>query len=382
MRSQGLRRGLDFKCTLTSTIAAMTTNPTLPFHIEGSRRPRPPSARTLYCDGSHGADFRPHSDLELSHWVPNLTPARYKADTSTEICLRFVADPQRERGFELVVNNHVDVDGTLALFVLAHGEAALPHRERLRQAAEMGDFQAWGDEPAQRLYQALALHFNDPARDGEDPSDVCEGAFAIVRAALDGAALPQTDAGIAALARSLELIESGAVERVELAERLVHYRVPARLSAAGLQRCLAVPPFDADLGAPVLLLPQARARRDGQRMQLISVASGDGWYHDLLYPHYCWAETPHRWRPPGLVHDRRTNRHRLDHAPLNQAADALNAVERGAGRWLVATELSPFAALPGRGFPVVLSCMSGEASALSTLAPQALAGLVAPLVLA
>jgi hypothetical protein len=30
----------------------------------------------------------------------------------------------------------------------------------------------------------------------------------------------------------------------------------------------------------------------------------------------------------------------------------------------------------------VLSCMSGEAPALSTLAPQALAGLVAPLVLA
>ena len=59
----------------------------MPVHLEGSRRPRPRSARTIYCDGSHDAAFRPAVDLELSHWVPNLTPARYKADTSTEICM-------------------------------------------------------------------------------------------------------------------------------------------------------------------------------------------------------------------------------------------------------------------------------------------------------
>ena len=350
----------------------MNTTP-LSIHIDGSRRPRPTSARTLYCDGVHDAAFRPGADLELSHWVPNLTPARYKADTSTEIALNFLADPARERGFELVLNNHVDVDGTLALFVLAHGEAVLPHRALLVQAAEMGDFQAWGEPAAQRLYQALALYFNEPARDAADPADVCEGAFAIVRAALAGAPLAQADAGLAALRRSLALIESGAVERVELGARLVHYRVPSAPAADDLARCLVVPPFDSDLDAPVLLLPQARARRDGQRVQLISVAGADGWYHDLLYPHYCWAETPHRWRPPGLHHDRRTNRHRLHHAPLHRIAGALNDAERGRGRWRVAEQLSPFGALPGRGFPVVLSCLHGDAPVPSTIAPSTLA---------
>jgi len=353
----------------------MLLEPILPIHIAGSRRPRPPAARTLYCDGSHDTAFRAGADLELSHWVPNRTPPQYKADTSTEICLRFVADPARERGFELALNNHVDIDGTLSLFVLAHGEAVLPHRERLVQAAAMGDFQAWGDEPAQRLAQALALHFNDPARDAEDPVAVCEGAFAIVRAALAGSPLPQADAGVAALARSLALIEAGEVERVELGARLVHYRVPQRLAAgAALASWLAVPPFDADLGSGALLLPQARARRDGERLQIVSVAGADGWFHDLLVPHYCWAETPQRWRPPGLVHEQRTNRHRLDWAPLNGLADELNAVERAPGRWTVASELSPFAALPGRGFPVVLSFMRGLEPAPSAIAPQALAG--------
>ena len=185
-------------------------------HLEGSRRPRPPSARTIYCDGSHDAAFRPGIDLELSHWVPNLTPARYKADTSTGICLRFVADAAREGGFELAVNNHVDIDGTLALFVLSHAELALAHRALLVQVAEMGDFQGWGEPPAQRLYQALVLHLHDPARQQADPLERCEGAFALVRAALEGAPLPQADAGIAALQRSLALLQSDQIERVAL----------------------------------------------------------------------------------------------------------------------------------------------------------------------
>ncbi|HEY6510759.1 MAG TPA: DUF6687 family protein, partial [Burkholderiaceae bacterium] len=138
-------------------------------HLEGSRRPRPRSDRTIYCDGAHDAAFRPGIDLELSHWVPNLTPARYKADTSTAICLRFVADSSRERGFELAVNNHVDVDGTLALFVLSQPELALTHRTLLVQVAEMGDFQGWGDPPAQRLYQALVLNLRDSSLQQADP---------------------------------------------------------------------------------------------------------------------------------------------------------------------------------------------------------------------
>lgn len=339
-------------------------------HLEGSRHPRPRSARTIYCDGAHDAAFRPGVDLELSHWIPNLTPARYKADTSTEICLRVVAGAGRERGFELALNNHVDIDGTLALFVLAHPDLALAYRDLLVQVAEMGDFQGWGEPPAQRLYQALALTLRDPALKQADPLEVCERAFAIVRAALEGAPLPQADAGIAALQRSLALLESDQIERVQFGARAVHLRVPEHLAAPDLARCLAVPRFDADLNAPVLLAPQARAKRDAQRLLLMSVQAGDGWYHDLLYPGYCWAETPDRWRPPGLLRDEGRQQHRLDHAPLRQAAAELNAAERQPGQWAVAESMSVFGGLAGRGFPVVLSLLHEGWAAASALPPQ------------
>lgn len=334
--------------------------------------------RTIYCDGAHGAAFRPGVDLELSHWVPNLTPERYKADTSTEICLRFVADAARERGFDLAVNNHVDVDGLLALFVLAHPELALVHRQLLVEAAEMGDFLAWGELPAQRLYQALVLQLLDPARAGADPAATCEAAFALIRTALQGAPLAQAEAGMAALGRSLASLESGAVARVPLGPRAVHFIVPAPLSR-DLGRCIVVPRFDSSLEAPILLLPHARARRDAQRLQLISVQAEEGWFHDLLYPAYCWAETPGRWRPPGLVRTPGRDNHDLEHAPLRHAAAELNAAERARGRWAVADSMSVFGGLAGRGFPVVLSLLHDAAAAPSSLSPQQLANLLAPL---
>ena len=88
------------------------------FDIQGSRRPRPVSARTIYCDGSAGEGFRPGVDMELSHWLPNRTPPRFKADSSTEICLNFAATGGALADYDLTLNNHVDVDGVLSMFAV------------------------------------------------------------------------------------------------------------------------------------------------------------------------------------------------------------------------------------------------------------------------
>src|SRR5262245_42662144 len=125
------------------------------FHIEGSARPRPAARGVIYCDGGTDDQFREGVDLELSHWIPNRTPDGLKADTSTEICLEFVASGDQR--FDLVVNNHVDVDGMLAVLTLVAGPWALEHRRTLTQTAAMGDFWAWGDPPAQALFQSLTL---------------------------------------------------------------------------------------------------------------------------------------------------------------------------------------------------------------------------------
>jgi hypothetical protein len=109
------------------------------FHIQDSQRPRPSARGVIYCDGDTDDQFREGVDLQLSHWIPNQTPDRFKADTSTDICLNFVASGDQR--FDLVVNNHVDVDGLLAVFTLVSGEWALTHRQTLTQAAEMGRHQ-------------------------------------------------------------------------------------------------------------------------------------------------------------------------------------------------------------------------------------------------
>jgi len=52
------------------------------FHVEGSQRPRPSAREVIYCDGGTDEHFREGVDLELSHWIPNQTPDRFKAGRS------------------------------------------------------------------------------------------------------------------------------------------------------------------------------------------------------------------------------------------------------------------------------------------------------------
>jgi hypothetical protein len=92
------------------------------------------------CDGRVDG-----ASLDLTHWSGNHTPARYKADTSTEIALKFVASPESaERwGEAVVVNNHFDTDGVLSVWTLLDPEAAQANRGLLIAAAEAGDFDEW-----------------------------------------------------------------------------------------------------------------------------------------------------------------------------------------------------------------------------------------------
>src|SRR6478735_7343784 len=102
----------------------MTTAVTDRFYIEGTTHPRPDAARVIYADGAGAGRVRSGTDIELSHWVPNQTAAEFKADSSTEICLRYAGSPAR-READLVVNDHADVDGILALYSLLESEMAL-----------------------------------------------------------------------------------------------------------------------------------------------------------------------------------------------------------------------------------------------------------------
>jgi len=94
----------------------------------------------ISCDG-----LVPGTSLDLTHWQGNHTPPQYKADTSTEIALNFACSREASDRWAdaVVVNNHFDTDGILAIWVLLDPERAFACRDLLVAAAEAGDFDEW-----------------------------------------------------------------------------------------------------------------------------------------------------------------------------------------------------------------------------------------------
>jgi len=95
----------------------------------------------ISCDG-----LVPGAALDLSHWAKNKTPEEFKADTSVEIALRFVGKTAPSDAPSVVVNNHFDADGVLAVWSLLEPELATAHAGIIVAAAEAGDFEEWPAE--------------------------------------------------------------------------------------------------------------------------------------------------------------------------------------------------------------------------------------------
>ncbi len=320
----------------------------------------PTSSRTIYADGSAGSNFRPGIDLELSHWIPTTTPKRWAADTSTEICFRFLeSDP--EHSYELVVNNHIDVDGILSLFVLLQPELAALHRDTIVGAAEHGDLQASASRSAVILAQELTDFVGRAYSDGESMHDLYTEAFTTASAVLDQTITP-SEASLRAweqIERGHALIDSGEVSVQMVSPNLVSFVLPL-LGQDSLKSALTVPPFNAVVDQSVWLWPHARNRHHGQRAHLVSIPTPAGWYHDLWLPGYSWAHTPDRWRFPGLRPSGGSNAWAVKNPALDQAIETLSSHEEQVGRWALVRDLTPFAALTGRGFPVVASFLDAE----------------------
>ncbi len=278
------------------------------FEILGAGSARPDADRILFCDGTDDRLFRAETDLELSHWRPNCTPTEFRADTSTEICFRFLDQP-RTGPWTVAVNNHVDVDGILSVYVLLHSEPAEAWRTTIVQAAEMGDFWGWGEPPAQRLFQGLTRLIAAVGIDRQ----IYAHAFERIPDFIEGTDPDsvQIDDSLAPLRHAVELVETGQIVRTELGPRLAHYVIPR--SVAEQANAPLVPPrgnppsptayvpeFNELISPKALLWPQARARWDAERVCLVSTEHQNGWFHDLWFPGHHWADTEQLWRVPGL----------------------------------------------------------------------------------
>jgi hypothetical protein len=332
------------------------------FEIIGHASPRPKAERIIFCDGTGGSLFQPETDLELSHWRPNQTPAEYRAGTSTEICFRFLDNP-RPGSWSVAVNNHVDVDGILSVYVLVHSQHAMAHRQSIIEAAELGDFWGWGELPAQRVFQGLTRLMNS----GFEAKEIYAEAFRRIPALIDGTdpEVPEIEESLVPLRRGVELIEQGRVTRSLIESRLVYYLVPLDVAGDNDELASHCPEFNEAISEKMVLWPQVRARWDVERICLVSTERKTGWFHDLWFPGYMWADTEGLWRVPGMTYHDGMSSYDIRLPSLVAAFAELQKEETASGCWglggttlLFGTELQKQFPVVGRfvdhhGFPAI-----------------------------
>jgi len=85
--------------------------------------------------------------LTLSHWPGSNSPAEFRADTSTEMVLNYLATPGAQKRYaprvRAVSNNHFDEDGLCAVWALLHPDLAARQRDLLIDVATAGDFSTY-----------------------------------------------------------------------------------------------------------------------------------------------------------------------------------------------------------------------------------------------
>jgi hypothetical protein len=342
------------------------------FEIVGSTSPRPKAEKIIFCDGTGGSLYRPESDLELSHWRPNTTPVEYRAGTSTEICFRFLDNP-RLGTWTVAVNNHVDVDGILSVYVLVHSQHARTHRQAIIEAAEMGDFWGWGEPPAQRIFQGITRVMN--SRNG---MDAYAETFRRIPSLIDGTdpELPEIDSSLSPLQRGVKLIEQGQIVRSMIGDRLAHYIVPLDVAGGDDERASYSPGFNEAISEKAVFWPQVRARWDAERACLVSVERKTGWFHDLWLPGHLWADTEGLWRVPGLTYQIGMGSYTFDDPQLIAAFEKLQRQETAPGRWGLGGTQLPFGTELQDQFPLAGRFLDEQGQpALSQLLPEKVARL-------
>jgi hypothetical protein len=345
------------------------------FEIIGTSSPRPEADRIIFCDGTGGGLYRADTDLELSHWRPNRTPAEFRAGTSTEICYRFLDHP-RHGSWTAAVNNHVDVDGILSVYALLESEHAQAHRQTIIDAAEMGDFWGWGEPPAQRVFQGITQLMERLSQSGVDSRTIYAEAFRRIPALIDGtdSLVPQIEESLAPLRQGVELVVQEKIHRSMINDRLVHYVVPLAIAGEDDTRASYAPEFNEAISPKAVLWPHVRARWDAERVCLVSVERTTGWFHDLCFPGYLWADTAGRWLIPGMTYHDGMASYDIQHDGLVTAMKELQRQETAPCQWGLGGTTLPFSEALQKLFPVVGRSLDEQGRpAISQLSPDRVA---------
>jgi hypothetical protein len=156
--------------------------------------------------------------------------------------------------------------------------------------------------------------------------------------------------------------------------RLVQYVVPLGVAGDDDAQASYAPEFNEAISGKGVLWPQVRAQWDAERVCLVSVERATGWFHDLCFPGYLWADTEGRWLVPGLTYHDGMSSYEIDHSPLIAALKELQTLESAAGHWGFGGTSLPFGQELQSAFPVVGRFLSDEGQpAASELTPDRVA---------
>ena len=257
-------------------------------------------------------------------------------------------------------------------YVLVHSEHALAHRRTIIEAAEMGDFWGWGDEPAQRVFQGITRLMSS----GQEAKAVYAEAFLRIPSLIDGSdpEVPEIEASLKPLRRGVELVEQGRIVRFLIEDRLALYLVPLAMADNSDIRASYVAGFNEQISEKAILWPQVRARWDAERVCLVSTDRKGGWFHDLYFPGYLWADTESKWLVPGMQYHDGMASYDLDNPRLVAAFEGLQRQETAPGRWGLGGTTLPFGKELQDQFPLVGRFLTERGhAAISNLSPDQVA---------
>ena len=179
---------------------------------------------------------------------------------------------------------------------------------------------------------------------------------------------------LAPLRRGVEFVEQGQITRTLIGDRLAHYFVPLAVAGDDDARASYAPEFNEAISDKAVLWPQVRARWDAERVCLVSVERKAGWFHDLWFPGYLWADTEGKWLVPGLTYHDGMSSYDLDNPRLVAAFEQLQRQETALGSWALGGTALPFGEeLQGR-FPLVGRFLNDQGhAAISQLSPDRVA---------
>lgn len=278
----------------------------------------------------------PSTALTLSHWPNNQTHPELCRDTSTETVFAYLDRPDLHEDIAIVTNNHFDEDGLFSMFGIVEPATAAEHRDLLIGAALAGDFGVGEDPDALRLC-FIVESFCNP-EESPLPAATFDGCERRRVEALYRAMLER----VPALARDVDawetlwrdqfehfeqsraLIDNGAVTIDEHPDvDLAVVTIPGDLPARTVRRYLA--PEQAAVH-PFAIHNRTPCNR------ILRLAAGR---YELQYRYESWVKLASR-RPSLRV-------------ALDGLVEALNELERAAGRWRAdaMTDVAPRVYLEG-----------------------------------